>query len=47
MMDDSTRAVKEIRCIECDSLVGWWHIGTKKIFPLKREWCQKERLEMG
>jgi hypothetical protein len=46
MMGDSTRAVKEIRCTECDSLVGWWRINTRKIFPLKLEWSKKERLEM-
>ncbi|HYZ60352.1 MAG TPA: hypothetical protein VE544_11900 [Nitrososphaeraceae archaeon] len=34
------------RCVNCDCLIGWWDIRTRKIMPLKREWSQKEHLAL-
>jgi hypothetical protein len=46
MAGDSARAVKEIKCIECDSVIGWWHIATKKIAPIRRSWTKEECLTL-
>jgi hypothetical protein len=39
-------SIREIWCIKCSSLVGWWDIPTKKIIPIRRTWTKEERLAM-
>jgi hypothetical protein len=32
----------DLKCIECNGLMGWWHRRSKMITPLKRKWSQSE-----
>ena len=32
----------ELRCRKCNSMVGWWHIFTDKIMPVKRARSEEE-----
>jgi hypothetical protein len=36
----------ELRCRKCNRMVGWWHIFTEKIMPLRRTWSEEERKAM-
>jgi len=36
----------ELRCRKCNRMMGWWHIFTEKIVPLKRTWSEEERKGM-
>ena len=36
----------ELRCRKCNHMVGWWHIFTERIMPLKRTWSEEERKAM-
>jgi hypothetical protein len=33
----------ELRCRNCNRMVGWWHIFTEKIMPLRQTWSKEER----
>jgi hypothetical protein len=36
----------ELRCRKCNRMVGWWHIFTEEIMPLRRTWSEEERKAM-
>ena len=36
----------KLKCTRCNSLVGWCHVQTEKIMPIKREWSKEECLAM-
>ena len=40
------KPAKELRCVKCDTLVGWWDITTNKIKPIRRAWSKVEKLAM-
>ncbi len=36
----------ELRCRNCNRMVGGWHIFTEKIMPLRQTWSKEERKAM-
>jgi hypothetical protein len=36
----------ELRCRKCNQMVGWWHIFTEKVMPLRQTWSEEERKAM-
>ena len=36
----------KLKCTKCKHLIGWWHIQTEKIMPIKRAWSKEECLTM-
>ncbi len=36
----------ELRCKNCNGLIGWWKDLTKREVPFKRTWSHEERLAM-
>lgn len=40
----------ELRCRKCNRkcnrMIGWWHVFTEKIMPLRQAWSEEERKAM-
>ena len=32
--------------VKCNRIVGWWHIFTEKIMPLRQKWSEEEHKAM-